>query len=283
MNRFAGIVISLLLLSPLSLQAQCKPTQQLPVGTTNQGGYVFNYQSWRGPNCRAYRLRNTPGKLLTPVAWTDQAETFFDGYIPACQQNQNCNWIETVVAAASSSVVAPTRLSYGANKDEYKDSPDAIRGKHQVTSDSKILITILRGLIADDKGNAHEIAVQVSSEVSASPPYIFAYRAEFAGKSEPLRILRLAGGLEPSNMLGLLWESANTQLFVSALQNKGYTELSERTGGKLAVEIRANDKIEIESKLLSIFNGNKRIASLTAPAYRPASARPYRPVSYRQE
>lgn len=70
----------------------------MPIGTANQGGYIFNYQSSRGNECRVYRLRNTPGKLLTPTRWNDSQELFLDVNLPECKKD--CPWTEAVKISA---------------------------------------------------------------------------------------------------------------------------------------------------------------------------------------
>lgn len=67
--------------SALPVRAQsptCSVKTDLPIGVTNQNGYSFDYQSGNGPKCRRYRLRNKPGKVLTPPIWKDKTETFLD-------------------------------------------------------------------------------------------------------------------------------------------------------------------------------------------------------------
>jgi len=257
-------------MTPTALHAQstCPEKETLPIGTANQGGYRFDYYSSHGEQCRTYRLRNTPGKLQTPSEWKDSAEIFLSVDLPECGSGSTCPWTDAVRVSAVTK--GQTALWYGANKDEFKESPDAFRLKSQAGNELSPFHTLIRGLVADAQGKVHRIAVEVSSHACAERlgGYTLVYKMELLGDSEPFRLLRLRSGDEDNTSLGLLWESAVSKPFVEYLAGGQPSELNEKTRA-LTVEVWArNLKIE-SSKLLAIYKGGKRIAATTAPAYVP--------------
>jgi hypothetical protein len=114
-------------LSTYSQSVACSVKTDFPIGVTNQNGYSFDYQSGKGAKCRRYRLRNEPGKVLTPTVWKDQSETFLDVDLAACSAGAVCPWVSAVKISGTEPDQGETMLSYGVNKDECTDKPDAFR------------------------------------------------------------------------------------------------------------------------------------------------------------
>jgi len=249
-------------------QLECEIIESMPAGLTNQGGYVFNYQCGKGKDCRSYGLRNVPGTVLTPVLWKDKQETFLDVNLPECPASSSCPWIEVIKISTRSIIIGETTLSYGINKDEYKDEPDAYRKKLEQETKLSPFITIIRGTVADAQKKPIEIAIRVSSYVGGVKPYRLTYEIAIVGKSEAFQILR--PGIVPAepSVLGLIWEAPASKPFFEYLYQMGIKELSAKVG-KIVVDITAREIEVEESKLLIVVQGTKRIAATTAPAYRP--------------
>ncbi len=120
-----GIALYPLTFIGLAVAADCRATRTLPIGIATQGGYRFEYESGHSAHCRVYRVRNTSGKVLTPVLRRDDRETFLDVDIPACPATASCRWIDSRIIGASPPLTDKSKLGYGINKDEYHDEPDA--------------------------------------------------------------------------------------------------------------------------------------------------------------
>jgi len=255
-------------------QTQCVVRANLPVGVENQGGYAFDYQSGKGDICRVYRLRNMPGRLQTPVLWKDRREVFMDLSLPECAAKSACQWDTVVRISADSSRVGKSTLSYGLNRDEFTDDPDAYRSE-LVSKPTRLppLITIFGGVVPDGRRNPHRIAIQLSSYAFAkgAEPYTLRYEIEITGMSEAMRLLRPATARDSGSGLGLIWHAAASDSFFRYLERNRLTDLLP--GGdksKVIFEIQATE-IEVEEfQLLEVLAGGDVIAATTAPAYRPA-------------
>jgi len=263
-------ILVLFFCAPLRAQSDCQELEKTPIGTANQKGYLFNYQSGRGNECRTYRLRNTQGKLLTPALWQDTQEIFLDVNLPECQISaKECPWTEAVKTSISEVIKGPTTLSYGINKDECQDDPDAYR-RQPAEGKFPAFMTIIRGVVAEPNGKSHSVAVKVISSakpVGGDKPYLLLYRMELLERSEPFRLLRPG---VPSELqgLGLLWGAAATRQFLSQLDAKEITNLTPERN-VLSIELRTRSVSLDESHPLAIFAGKNRIAATTAPAYIP--------------
>src|SRR5947207_2579995 len=88
MKKKATVVIALTLLVFVSSfgQEECALTETWKSGSTNQGGYSFNFQSNHGKDCRVYRVQNRPGRLLTPVLWKDSREIYIKTNLLECER-----------------------------------------------------------------------------------------------------------------------------------------------------------------------------------------------------
>lgn len=240
------------------------------MGTTNQKGYKFDYQSTRGSGCRTYRLRNAPGSVLTPAVWKDADEVFLDVDLPACPVGTNCGWVNVVKISGSAKSPGETILSYGVNKDECKDDPDAFRRERNTSGSLSKLITEIRGLVADSKGQPRPIAIKVSSMAMGNPKdgYVIVYRMETSGWSEPFELMETQKSQEGESSFRVLWQAAASKPFNDLLQDK-YSNYSLQEGPGISVELRTPAISVDERNQLVIFQGEKRIVATTAPAYRP--------------
>lgn len=249
-------------------KADCPTSESTPIGLANQGGYTFNYQSGRGKDCRRYLLRNTPGKVQTPVLWKDKLEVFLDVDLAECPRGSTCPWVEGIMISAQPTMKDLTTLSYGVNKDEYKDKPDAYRKKVGQMTQFPPLVTIIRGIVADAEKKPREVAISVTSYVDGEKPHRLIYVMENIGKPARFQIFRSTPRDLPFSFIGFTWEAAVSKPFFDYLEERKIKELSEDLR-KVVVEIRANTIEVVDSKLLVVVHGTKRIAATTAPAYSP--------------
>jgi len=247
-------------------------------GSTNQGGYAFEYESRSGTGptgaCRWYRLRNTPGKLYTPVRWKDLTEIWFDTALARCDAGSTCPWID-VVKHSLRAVDGRSALSYGVNKDEFSDDPSAFK-RH---GDEKSfvqgrgfppLVTTVSGVIADVEQRPIPISIRVVSFVSPSaPPYEFAYEIS-TGPTSDLSVA--LNGKPGRGSFQVIWGATSSKAFRKAAADKGL----ESVAGS---EQQANVKFEERSltvnleELLVITQGGQPIFVTTAAAYRPGEER----------
>jgi len=185
-------------------ELECGVSEWLPIGLANQGGYSFNYQSGRGRDCRVYRLRNTPGGVLTPVRWREPGEVFIDQELAACTRRAStCPWMEAI-KISSRAVTGRTTVSYGVNKDEYSDYPDAYRrGTGPATFAP--LVTILRGTTAGAAGQPVEIEIRVISTAQGGAVLRLQYEITLIRSSVGAFEL-VAPGRRPKGF-GIVWES----------------------------------------------------------------------------
>lgn len=249
-------------------KADCPTSESTPIGLANQGGYTFNYQSGRGKDCRRYLLRNTPGKVQTPVLWKDKSEVFLDVDIAECPPQSTCPWVEGIKISTQPTTKDVTTLSYGVNKDEYKDEPDAYRKKAAQGTKFPPLITIIRGIVGDAEKKPREIAIQVASYVEGEKPYRLIYVMENVGKPTPFQIFRSVPRDLPLSFVGFIWEAAGSKPFFDYLEERKIKELSGDRP-RVVVDIRAREIELIDSRLLILVHGTKRIAATTAAAYSP--------------
>ncbi len=224
MRMILTLVGFLFWLVPTTVHAQsgpCKENETFPIGTANQGGYRFDYDSGRGDQCRTYHLRNTPGKLLTPAEWKDSAEVFLSVDLPECTAGSDCPWTDAV--KITEAVKGPTALTYGVNKDEFKESPNAFRMKERKKSEFTPYDTLIRGVVADTLGKSRRIGIEVSSYAYPDADgYRLLYKIELVGDSEPFRLLQSQpreGGLV------LSWESVGSGSFSEYLSRNKFNEL----------------------------------------------------------
>jgi hypothetical protein len=254
--------------SDLSKQKyECMLTEKPKLGVANQGGYVFEYESGKGADCRTYGLRNEPGKLLTPVVWKDSEETFFNTSLAECPASTECPWL-VVRRISYRPDDDKTRLSWGINKDQYRESPEAFvehRSSANLEKDFRDLITVVGGTIADGEGKPFELGIRLTSSVKeAGGRYFFSYQIASTSKSNNFQLSSL--GSLPQNAFRLIWDAAQTRRFVEYLKDNQIQQL--RGGEKMGVTFAA-DSFEIAPKLLTLFQGDKMIFATTAPAYRP--------------
>jgi hypothetical protein len=256
---------------------ECVPKESLKIGLTNQGGYAFNYQSRKGDGCRLYRVRNTPGHLLTPVIWEDEHEIFFSPDLPECPATvKDCGeWVETTLTDTKPPIKGETSLGYGGpNRDEYKDKPDAFRKDVSKLPAFPPLFTRIRGVLADKEHRPLQLDISVRSVVSGNAPeYRLSYVIKVTGDFD-FQIMK-PNSFPPSGRLGILWSAAASPEFLEALPKAKWTK--EPKEGKYTRVVTVEDipaksvsLVDDKKEVLALLEGDTRLTSTTAPAYRPA-------------
>jgi hypothetical protein len=147
----------------------CAPTEKPFTGSVVEGGYAFEYESIRGVDCRIYRLRNTPGKPLTPVVWRDGSDVLLDVTLPACRAGHACTPQE-VKKDGIAVTTTPTKISFGFNKDEYSE-PTTAYGRLKLATANPALpdrTLSFTGSVANAKGANTPVAVALTSYVDKS-------------------------------------------------------------------------------------------------------------------
>lgn len=256
------LVLITIFLSKYNLaENECPLNEKLTIGKANQGGYVFEYQSGRGKECRIYQMRNTPGGVMTPAAWKDETEVFLSTNIPSCKKGDTCPWIESVKTSSSDVFKGRTDLSYGINKDEFHDNPDAIRKKVKEDKTYRPYITLLRGIVADSKDRPIAINVSVSSSVQVKgSEFVINYKVQTMGTTTPLKLLA-----HPEDQgSGILWAPLQS----SAINQTKHSVLT--AGIPLEASITAKSIVANENLVLQIIQEpNFTLIAATAPAYIP--------------
>lgn len=245
----------------LAQELECRVSEWLPIGLARQGGYAFNYQSGRGPNCRVYRLRNMPGGLLTPVRWRDRGEIFIDQNLAACtKETRTCPWMEAI-KISSRAVTGRTTISYGVNKDEYSDYPDAYR-RGELAAFAP-LVTILRGITASAAGEPVEIEIRVVSTVQAGAVLRLQYEIMLI-RSSVGAFEYVAPGKRPEGF-GIVWESPTSSWFLDYIGSVRRLAI----GSPRSVATSTTAPLLVDSSRLVVMQRDREILATTAPAYKP--------------
>jgi len=250
-------------------------------GSTNQGGYVFEYESYSGTGptgaCRLYRLRNTPGKLYTPVLWKDSGEIWFDTALPACPAGSICPSIDVMKQSLRVEDGGST-LTYGVNKNEYSEAPSAFK-RHQnekfvaLSGNAYPFVTTISGVIADANGRPIQISIRVASFVETGAkgelesPINFGYRFETGPRAENLFSIDLAQQ-DPKAAYRISWGATSTSAFKAAATAE---ELKWLSGPEQRAHVSFSSRsvtLNDQEKLI-ITQGTTPIFVTTASAYVP--------------
>lgn len=245
--------------------------ETLPIGETSQK-LKFQYQSEKKKGSRIYRVRNTPKGLLTPVLWKLKEETFIDVTLPKCEEMGPGDWVETIV---TTSLIGKgeTSLSYGLNKDEFTDMPLAFIREQPKAADKKRdtprrLATRIKGSIVDSRQRTIYIDVEVSSELVREVGELrVKYGFSFGPRTEAV-LLDTGNKKTYGSDLRLVWESPAQKAFNEGLKQWDGKKLDETTRG-VSVRLKDFRSVKVVEKRLLIMQGEKKIASVTAPAHFP--------------
>lgn len=244
-------------------------------GSTNQGGYSFEYESRSGTGpsgaCRWYRLRNTPGRLYTPVKWYAGNDIWFDTALAGCSAGSTCPWID-VVKQSLRAVDGRSALSYGVNKNEFSDDPSAFQRHPDEKSVAQTVlftkfVTTVSGVIADAEGKPVPIAVRVVSSVNTgSKPYSFAYEIQTGPIAGGLSVDLANRGTDAP--LRVNWGVTSSESFRTAAAEEHLTSVGSPQKVAVIDFSSPSLSLEFEEKLI-ISQGGTSIFTTTAPAYRP--------------
>lgn len=261
--------LATLVLMGVPSDSECKLQDLTQIGKTNQGGYQIQYQSGVGNGCRIYRVRNSPGGVLSPVKWEDDNEIFLNVDLSACNQaNNSCTWVESIKLSEDKIHRMNSQLSYGVNKDEFKEKITAYRSKPpetEVAERPRPLITILRGTVMRQNNEPLSFNIGVKSEIGDIKGNGVKYTFEVLGKDFNQYQIQVSGTEnKEKNGLGILWEipadkSLNQKLNIEPVK------VSRET--KYSVNSDFNRYKIQRSLLLSIVEGEKKLVSTSAPAY----------------
>jgi hypothetical protein len=170
-------------------------------------------------------IKEIPGGVLTPVIWKDKVglqEVFIDAELPACpSKNTSCPDLLSEKISRDSAEVDSTLLSYGVNKDEYRDEPAAYKAA-QKPAENPPFITTLKGIMAGPNGTAAPISLEVGSFVIPKGDiFILQYTITLGEPSIPV-------AFAPSNEVAfskevpvLVWGAAESKEFYSAINKLG--------------------------------------------------------------
>ena len=270
-RAFASFFVLILYSQSLS-DDRCRVIREKPVTSTNQGGYSFDYYSILGSNCRLFRVRNHPGGLKTPVLWKSSVEVFFNAILAECPASAaNCGWIE-VSKSAWKPYEDKTLLTYGVNRDEYKEEPEAFcEAQRQPTLKESLLpmITSIIGSIGDADGKPVVLGIRVSSSVAeiSNDGFKIRYVISALPKASPFVIgsSQTSADLDDKTAT-IIWEAVDSSTFLQQL-SKAETKRLE-PGATLTIDVPAR-KVEVGWQSLIVMKDGKRIFTTTAPAYKP--------------
>jgi len=243
-------------------------------GSTNQGGYSFDYESRSGSSqtggCRWYGLRNSPGRLFTPAIWKSTDEVFIDTNLPECKAASPCPWI-SVLKQALRVTDGKTSLSYGVNKNEYKDDPAAFKRhpdeRAELAKEFPRLVTTISGVIADSDKRPIEISLRLVSYVKGTAPsYQLAYEIQ-TGPRSPRFTIDPIQKIE-SKDFRVTWSAASSESFLRTAKEKEILWVPG-AGEKFNLEFKPTAIVVNDKQLLTITQGSTPILATTAPAYGP--------------
>jgi hypothetical protein len=252
LSPISGIAAALLLFSALSVTgADSCTTKGNPIGgAVNDSGYAFEFQSQEGENCRVYRIKNTPGKPLTPVKWSDQDTVFIDTNLPACGPKASCDWI-TAVQYSLASNRSHTEIGYGINKDQHKtQSPAYVEAK----------LTAIKFAPQQPFGSVYGSITDLAGN---SVPVDFSFRTPRTTTSGQLAFDVLLGKTQTSSSdvpITLKWKRANGTLFSK--------ELTKATSGRVyTVTVDPSFFQGPELYTFEVSQGDKTLLSASAQNY----------------
>lgn len=183
MARKFAMLLFLISSATLAQTTPCSPVEKVFHGSVVQGGYAFEYESIRGADCRIYRLRNKPGKPLTPVVWRDGADVLLDVTLPACRTGSACTPQE-VQKDGIAVTTAPTKINFGFNKDEYSEQTTAYgRLKWAAVNPALPDRTLTFTGSVDSKGTSTPVSVRLKSYADkAKGGYALKYKLSASSK-----------------------------------------------------------------------------------------------------
>lgn len=275
-TRYASILLLLSATTTNSgpvpvLRSNCPEKDRMPIGVANQGGYVFNYQSARGDECRVYRIQNTQGKLLTPALWKDSSEVFLDVNLPECKKGAECPWTEAIKISSFEVRKGDTVLSYGVNKDEYRDTPGAFR-KTDKEMRHEAFITRLRGVVMDAEHKTHKIDVEVESSAKRldGGDYLLSYSFKIDDGSDPVSFLPNENARFPG--LQLYWPLPSRMFYKPPSEQRFeiQKENPKEELKEIVFTLQSHSILVDWSNVLSVSKEGQLVAATTAPAYVPA-------------
>ena len=215
-------------------------------------------------------LAERTGKVLTPALWKDQSEVFLDVDLAACSSGSACPWVHVVKISSTQPTKGETTLSYGVNKDECTDNPDAFRKKSGSGSLFEPFVTIIEGLVGDPKGKPIQIKIQAIStlERGENGTFTLTYDLEVLSSMEKFQFLSPEETGRENEAYGVHWYSAASKPLLDELKGKEWSKL-EGDAPHVKAVISSKD-VEIDERgLLALYKGSRQIAATTAPAYRP--------------
>jgi len=242
-------------------------------GSTNQGGYAFEYESYSGTGptgaCRMYRLRNAPGRLYTPVRWKDSGEIWFDTALPGCPAGTVCPVLD-VVKQSIRVQDGRSSLSYGVNKNEYSEDPSAFK-RHQgeslagLSGELPRFVTTVSGVIADAEQRPLPISIRVASYArGAKGPFDFGYEFETGPFASDFSIDLMQKN--PRTSFNVTWSATSSEEFLTAAKER---ELMWVAGPDREVKVSFSypSLILSDKELLIVRQGTTPIFVTSAPAY----------------
>ena len=102
-------------------QCECDFIKSTPVANASHYSHL-SFQSGYGKNCVKYQVKNSDKGIFMPAQWVHGRITLIDVNVPA----RATDWI-AVCHTATQNDTGETLLSYGANKKQFMDKPDAYR------------------------------------------------------------------------------------------------------------------------------------------------------------
>jgi len=177
-------------------QDTCRPSSATIHGTVNRAGYQFEYESFEGDHCREYRIRNKPGRPMTPVRWRYESNVFIDTNLPACKKNENCPWSTKVQQSYVCNHNA-TEIGFGINKDEHIETPVAVVEARLVAGDTwgiwKQAVSSFSGTMVDLSGRPRHVYLAFEpTDVEADGSVIIRFTASQSSQNAgdaPLEII----------------------------------------------------------------------------------------------
>jgi len=166
------------------------------------------------------------------------------------------------IKISSRAVTGQTTVSYGVNKDEYSDYPDAYRrGTGPATFAP--LVTILRGTTAGAAGQPVEIEIRVISTAQGGAGLRLQYEITLIRSSVGAFEL-VAPGRRPKGF-GIVWESPTNSRFLDYIASVRRLAV----GSPSPVATFTTTSLLVDSSRLVVMQEGREILATTAPAYKP--------------
>jgi hypothetical protein len=272
---FLLLVVSVgLILLQRHVDAQCDFIKSTPIANASHYQHL-SYQSGQGKNCLKYQVKNSDKGLFMPVQWSYGTLTLLDVNVPAGATD----WI-AYCHTATQNDTGETHFSYGANKKQFTDKPDAYRraGKPPGCNgtqpdDFRDLVTSIKGKIGLTAEKTAMIDLKLTSSYDKTKKNIKT-KIEIGKECATLVFLTEKASYD-GNEIRLNWDSIAHSIILDQTKGQPITlsGAEKRLSVESSVSVGQGVEPEVKSALLRLVSEKTVVGAVTAPAYNPGKTK----------